>query len=106
MQLTQGLGQEDSGSEEDEEDREAGKNDNIISAPQIEGNKESNKVEPSAIVVVLSTDAQVRPSGDTPSPTPKIVSNSNILSLNKKRKEIKDISIDSEVSLDENIEIP
>ena len=57
-------------------------------------------------IVVLSTYAQERLSGDTPSPTLKAVPSINTPSPSIKRKAIKDVSLDIEVSLDEIIEMP
>ena len=45
-------------------------------------------------------------SGDTPSPTLKVVLNGNTPSPRRNRKAIKDVSLDIEVSLDEIIEMP
>jgi len=74
------------------EEKETSVDSKIILAPHIEENKESNKVEPSATIVVSSTYVQAPSSGRTPSPS--------------KRRTIKDVSPDIEVSLDEIIKVP
>lgn len=81
-------------------------NNKIVSTPHIEGGKESNEVEPSATIVDSRTYAQARLSGDTPSPNLKEVPRRNTPSPRRKRKKIKDVSLDIEVSLDETIKMP
>lgn len=89
----------------DGDDREISINNKITLAHQIQEDKESNKFEQSATIVVSSTNAQKRLSDDTPSPTHMVVLRNNTSSTNRKRKEIKDVSPGIEVSLDEIIEI-
>ena len=60
---------------------------------------------PSATIFVSSTNVQTRPSGDTPSPSPKDMC-SNKTSTPCTRKEIKDSSPNIKVTLDEVIEMP
>ena len=76
-----------------------------VSRPHIKENKEENKIMMSVLIIVSSTNVQARPSGDTPSPSPKPVLRRNT-STPHTRKEIKDNSLDIEVSLDEVIEMP
>lgn len=92
--------------EEDGKDGETNGNDKISLAPHFEENKELNKAEPSTTIVISSINAQERSSGDTPLSTPKVVPTYITPSLNRKRKEIKYVSPDIEVSLDEIIEMP
>lgn len=77
----------------------------IVSTTHIEVNKEVSKDEPSATIVVLSTNAPKQPSGETPSPTPKVVPSSNTPSMSKGKPTI-GTSLGIEVSLDEVIEMP
>ena len=56
-------------------------------------------------IFVSGTDVQTRPSGDTPSPSPKAMWSNNT-STPCTRKEIKDSSPNIKVSLDEVIEMP
>ena len=56
-------------------------------------------------IIVSNMDAQEKVSGETPSPTPKVVLSNNTPSSRRKRKVIKDVSPNIEVSLDEIIEM-
>lgn len=60
---------------------------------------------PSSTISIYSTNLQERPSGDTPSPSPKAMSISNNPSPHKE-KVIKDSSLQIQVSLDEVMEMP
>lgn len=76
----------------------------IVWAPHIEVNKEMRKFGSSSTIVVSSTDTPTGLSGETPSPTPKLVPDNNT-SSSSKGKWIKDTSLDIEVSPDEVIEM-